>query len=82
MDSEQIWESPGHRQLTQRAVKPRPSGRGYKARWVTGTEPADGKHRNPRAENKKSRRAESRPAGLTDFFSGGEGGIRIFYISI
>lgn len=48
----------------------------YNASFVTGTEQADGKHRNPRAENKKSRRAESRPAGLTDLFSGGEGGIR------
>ena len=48
---------------------------------IQGTEQAEntGTHG---LKNKKSRRAESRPAGLTDFFSGGEGGIRIFYISI
>ena len=47
----------------------------YSASFATGTEQAEntGTHG---LKNKKSRRAESRPAGLTDLFSGGEGGIR------
>lgn len=47
----------------------------YSASFATGTEQAEntGTHG---LKNKKSRRAESLPAGSTDLFSGGEGGIR------